>query len=479
MTKKRVDAILVTNSDVTLKAITALVESRAIRSAVIVTSHLYYPNEQEILSALFTKGVEFLPFAAVLSEGDLDRADELARTELEGTSRTTFVASYQNRINILKNQWARERVTQIYDAPQTYSAAGLGVMADVWTEEGVAAFQTERPGRTHFWARLRNRFGLERQYATYRDGQQSYLLVGSAKRIPFAKMPSKRLSLPKLLGKLYILWRVLTGGKALHISCSVHDRHGDARHIFIDGYHPSNYPFSYLGSFHPETTFLVSTPFSGQWFRRFGFAIHVPGELLKPSYFAEKIAERPANTRKRILLLLNHAGDWAAIINRSDTESLVVAICSIAKSLPSADFVIRPHPTAVHPEHEGRYAIARLHDYVAWLGLKNLSVSEATLDNDIAMADICVSEYSMTLVTCYERGKPALVANLTRRRSLMQDYQQFGFAYADSLRSLHETLTDYLADPRKFSAQQAFACRAYNIEIKQGLSAATGDGELS
>jgi hypothetical protein len=208
----------------------------------------------------------------------------------------------------------------------------------------------------------------------------------------------------------------------------------------------------------------------GAWFERFGFPVYMLPDLLQEPAF-QPVQQRQVPVKKaRILLLLNHAGDWAAIINRSDTERLVIAFCELAKELPDTEFLVRPHPTATHPRHEGRYAINRIRDYVSWLGCSNLIVSQSTLEEDIRRADLCISEYSLTLINCYAQGKPALIANLTERRSLMEDYQRFGFAYVETKDALRAAIRNFVTLPNAFIEGQNAAVQHYAEALESPTS---------
>jgi hypothetical protein len=173
------------------------------------------------------------------------------------------------------------------------------------------------------------------------------------------------------------------------------------------------------------------------------------------------------NPLKEIVLVLNHAGDWSALINRSDTDLLVKTFSEIAADFHNLQFKIRPHPTMATPEHEGIRSVHRIKDYITWKGIKNLSVSDSSLQNDLRNGDIFVSEYSQVLIDVFRYGKLGIIANLTGRRSFMRDYERLGFLSANSKEMLKTTIRTAVNDPMGFKKLQNEAATRYNALLKE------------
>lgn len=472
MTKTKIDALLVLNAEISVAAVSRLLESKGIGSAAFVSTHAFYPDEKERLASAVKGRVDFFSFADFLSREELDAIDEQARLELDAaaTLPKRYVTSYENRITLLKNELVQEKVEQAYDFGALFCAGGLGVEKATWAGPRTEAILMARgSGSDHLFRRVLNKLAKFRRYSLYRDSHYAYVVMGAVSRIGLTQPARFSMSLPVILD--WLVAPILKGLRSLpsvRICCSIHDRHPLARFVFVDGYHPSNYPYSYLGSYLKDAVFLVSSELNGRWFQRHGFKTEVAHELLRAPLFREVEIEEA--TQNRVLLLLNHAGDWGAIINRSDTEKLVMALCNVAQRLPNIEFVIRPHPTSIHPKHEGQSAIARLRGFVEWLSCSNISVSRSTLGEDISAADLCISEYSLTLVNCYEQGIPGLIANFTGRHSLMEDYQSFGFAYVDDEDAMFDAISEFATRPGRFSDNQNRACRIYNAELREAAN---------
>lgn len=467
MMKTKVDALFVTNADVPIDIVSSLFEGRDVRSAIFVSTHAYYPDEREKIEALVKDRVDFFSFADFLDRQELNGIDEQARHELDAAAMRprSYIAAYESRVSAIKNELVREKVEQAYNFEALFCANGLGVEQSLWASPNMKPIPAAQDDRKNgFPRRVLNRAARFRRLSLYRDSQYSYLIMGTVRRIGLTQPAHFSINLPVVLDLLVIplLW-ALGSLRSVRICCSIHDPHRLAGFVFVDGYHPSNYPYSYLGSYDKATVFLVSTALAGQWFQRHGFEVEIAHELLHPPLFREIEVEE--QTRKSVLLLLNHAGDWGAIINRSDTDKLVMAFCNVARRLPETEFVIRPHPTSIHPKHEGRSAITRLRGFVEWLSCSNVTMSGATLDEDISGAGLCISEYSLTLINCYERGVPGLIANLSGRQSLMEDYQSFGFAYVDSEDAMFTAISDFVKRPDTFTGNQNRASRTHNANL--------------
>jgi hypothetical protein len=227
--------------------------------------------------------------------------------------------------------------------------------------------------------------------------------------------------------------------------------------VFVDGYHPSNYPRSYLDSY-GDDIFVVRTMFDESWFKTSGKRTIKPPAFLEREHFASCVITRAT----RVLVALTHAGDWTALINRSDTDDLVTATVNMAHKLPQLSFRIRMHPTMSHPAHEGVHSSERIKELVRSANLANLHTSTLDLSEDLAWCEICLSEYSQVLLDALRMGKLGVSVNLTRRRSFMQDYSDLGFFHACSFEEALALLRRIVEDPRGASSKQNRAVVRYN-----------------
>jgi hypothetical protein len=241
--------------------------------------------------------------------------------------------------------------------------------------------------------------------------------------------------------------------------------------IFIDGYHPENYPRSYLDNYGPSI-FIVRNMLDKRWFEKHGRVTIRPPSFIEKPFFLEITAPLQIRT---IVLLLNHAGDWTALINRSDTDLLIREFVSTSALFPNINFIIRPHPGMIHPQHEGGNSIQRIRNFVAWSGLNNLEVSSCSLDEDFSRGDFFVSEYSQTLLDAYLMGKPGCIANFSGRRSFMEAFERYGFPALAPDEGLKEALTSILEHPSLHIIKQNIAVCNYNSSLEQFLSGMEDD----
>ena len=235
------------------------------------------------------------------------------------------------------------------------------------------------------------------------------------------------------------------------------DAIGRELHIFVDGYHPSNYPRSYLDMY-LSGTFVSASVMSKGWFEQHGRRVRPPYTFQRSEPFLPCTTSAVAT----VVLLMNHAGDWTALINRSDSDKLIAAFGELARAVPQLRFVLRLHPTMAHPSHEGVHSVERIRRFVSELALPNLALSGAPLEEDLARGDLFLSEYSQVLIDVWRSGKLGVAVNLTSRRSFMDDYEQLGFGAVSNFAALRDLLGGSAARLGELVAQQNAARAALN-----------------
>jgi len=201
---------------------------------------------------------------------------------------------------------------------------------------------------------------------------------------------------------------------------------------------------------------------------------------MKPPKFLEREYFAPCSVGSagRVLVALNHAGDWTAVINRSDTDDLVVVAVELARRSPDVVFRVRLHPTMNHPAHEGVRSSHRMTEFVRGVNLANLHVSTQPLDEDLRWCDLCLSEYSQVLLDALRSGKLGLSLNVTKRRSFMQDYTDVGFFHAENLDDASCMLQRMVADPIGAACLQNKAVERYNGLLADWLEERRHPSEL-
>lgn len=223
-----------------------------------------------------------------------------------------------------------------------------------------------------------------------------------------------------------------------------------------DGHFPRDYTTSAMLALRRTDAFVPSNPFSEKWARECGWGVVRLTGYADPSF---SLVESGHGTGPRkILLALNHAGDWSPFIHRSDTDWLVQEALGIASQEPDILLRVRPHPTMSHSEHEGAGSLERLKALVKLEGSEGVQFTTGPLEDDLAWADVVVSEYSQVLIDAWRSGKLGISFNPTGRRSFVQEYADLGFAQVDDA----SALTNQLKDLQRLQESQNRAVEAYN-----------------
>jgi len=475
-------AVFVVNQDVSLEGLRRHARAQSVQHALIVSTHQPYPDELREFQRLVRKA-ELLTFADLLTEEEMSACDERARqemlTRLATHGRRRCAAYYMARVRRFKNEKVCAKVGLLRPGARIFHMDGLGIDCEVWKSAGSKPLAETKGSvvRSSLISRFRRLLCGEVHLLTGQMQDQRALVLGSIRRISLAAGVSAhritwpldwRLT-PTTANAAALAWAV--GAKTFRslppIYTSVHQYNlglsmfaaccGQTLHILVDGHHPSNYPASYIDLF-GEGVFVATNPLSAEWFRQHGRQV-VPGHWFQATPRFDRCEQ---STIRRIMLVLNHAGDWTALIERCDTDRLVLAFLDVAKQWPTLEFIIRIHPTMATPEHEGVHAIRRIEALVTGCGLPNLELSNRSLEEDLGRGDLYISEYSQVLIDAWQRGKLGAAVNLTRRRSFMSDYAYLGFPQAASNCDLAALVRGMVEDPDGAVTRQNRAVTRFN-----------------
>ncbi len=503
MNTMALDALFVINQACSFDEMQAVCAAHRFKTVVVVTTHRVYPAEQQILAALAPQ-VEICSFSDLLSESDMLACDQIALQSMARYNhpREPFdVSCFMALSTYAKNWLIHQHLAERYHVVSSYYLPGLGVAADYW-QPIATLLGSATPGMPVYLkllvfarrvlapvVRHAHRLWLMMPQAGYRirHAGQHYLFFASLKRLHIRPdVTLERLGrLSVVLPLLFLAPAHLLGipaqhplrqqirnqlGHHAHWCMTIHDYQQDLAGllgevlVFVDGYHPSNYPRSYI-DLYADNLFVVRTMFDERWFVTHG------KRVLKPPAFIEQEFFEPCRPMlsSHVLVALNHAGDWTALINRSDTDELVLATAELARTFPTLQFRLRAHPTMSRPEHEGLNAIERIRRFVQALKLPNLKLSTGDLAADLAWCDLCLSEYSQVLLDALKSGCLGLAVNLTSRRSFMQDYADCGFFQATNQQQLIDMLQFISEQPDLACVQQNRAVASYNRRLSAWL----------
>lgn len=496
-----VDALFLVNQACPPSTVASICANSAFKRVLIVATCRLFGFEVSILrDEAPTTQFLITTVSDWLTDEEMERCDAAATLQLASRLHEPGLLIAYARIfstNSLdrKNALLLEKVSRSYKWRQAFYFEGLGVSGNVWRRVGrrigghgsVATRSAASLAGSILRVFVLAKFLLRSTVLeVVQWGGRTYLFT-STRRIPLnprVAVGRRTLGFIEKLSLCARCWsirvpRILREGfPDAILATTIHrfpawmaDEEGSFL-VFLDGFHPSNYPRTYLDQY-GACSFAAVDPLSVEWFRRHGCrVIPAPGFVL-----AEPMREPLPMRVRGVLLALNHAGDWTSLINRSDTDALVDAFCAVAEKLPEVEFVVRPHPTMDDPAHEGAGSKERLLRRVECAGLHNLRVSRDSLEDDLAANEVVVSEYSQVLIDAYRQGKLGLIVNVTGRRSFMSDYESLGFASVTDEESMLEWLRAVAMDPDQMLRRQSAAVAAYNQAQLEWMQSERGRNE--
>lgn len=469
-----VDLLIAFNQNFSIEAIRQLTLGR--RKAVFLSSHQLFRNELDAMASLGLQDFRVLTFSDLLSDTELEAIDNRVSASLEHAPPLDFIPRFSEGINYEKNALAYSKLIERYNFLEIHACSGLGISTRFWKEKE-AHLHGELPSTD--WGIL-DRVRAKANHLmsvvpvhVVKSGSTEYLFYGPVRRLRFVEGTQVESSAVRILfGGFDRFVRQRSRRGTVIPSTTIHGftdpallKHRDL-HIFIDGFHPPNYTRSYI-NFYGDAIFVTRTMFDNQWFTQNGKrTIKLPALIRKDAM--KKVSA--VGKIRTVIALLNHAGDWSALINRSDTDRLVAAVAELSERFQHINFVVRVHPTMIHEHHEGRNSIQRIKEYVRWINRSNLSVSQLELHEDFERGDLFLSEYSQTAIDAAGMGKRILITNLTGRRSFMKCYEDLGFPVVASSTELVSRLEDQLSDPTNGDRQQNEAVDLYNRMLDDYLA---------
>lgn len=494
-------AVIVAHQDVSWDDISRFLAKRDVRAAILLTTHHLFRTERVALTHKCPIDWAFAECADFLSDAEMAECDEEATRRLSDSRHRmarlgTYASEFMSLSQRLKNERLLGKVKAIAGSAVLCYAAGLGVDGGVWAAAGGVALQHEEipdppqaatcmPAGSsgllrRFAARVRREFvgGMPLEATVVYDAVNCYVFLTSTKRLHFEAAYKQKRTIQISAMRLKVLRR-LHSGESLYkralkctalrgrnpILCTTIHEYTPSMicddvplWVFTDGFHPSNYPRSYVDAY-ADTQIVVDCPLSAQWFSKYGYRVlHAPSFIKRPVMAHVKYG-RPV---RNVLLALNHAGDWTSLVNRSDTDRLVESFVQTASRFPHLRFIVRAHPSMSHPSHEGRLARIRLRKFCQDAGCPNVDFSSRALEEDLSCADVCVSEYSQVLIEAMRRGILSIIVNVTGRRSFMADYERLGFPCASSNDELAQTVGTCVENPATAASRQNAAVDRYN-----------------
>jgi hypothetical protein len=493
-----VDALFVIHQDTDLNRLGGICREKGFSTVVVLSTHYLLKHEHE-RALQCASSTEILSFAQLLSDPEMSSCDERATHDLLNSSgpensHRAYISRFMRKTVHYRNVLVHEKVNRMYQPRTVYFDDGLGVDKRCWSAYGgipVTRLRTWLGRRLKATARQLAKDFRESTtpipVTAVSNGSVCYVFFSSLKRVQISdqvQIHPAAISYPQKAPFFYsartrkrlvdhFMDSLPPGFGEPRLATTFHQYHhglteiGRPLYLFVDGYFPTNYPRSYLDMYPDNCIFVTNHMFNAGWFQRHHRRTCISFPFLKPPVM--RLIEIPlSRPLKTVLLALNHAGDWTSLINRSDTDVLLEAFADIASRFPGLDFIVRPHPTMATPAHEGVHALERLRGYIGWRKISNLCLSAYPLERDLQRGDIFVSEYSQVLIDALQAGKLGILANLTSRRSFMENYEALGFISVNSVSGLEKLIRKTITRPQEAVERQNQAAQKYNARLKEG-----------
>ncbi|MBT3393563.1 MAG: hypothetical protein HN411_00420 [Waddliaceae bacterium] len=494
-----------------------------------LSTHLLFDKEREKIQQHCNKKLCFVSFYEFLSQEEMEYCDgEADKVVLEkyGT-REDKLTQYYKAIKRLKNETVYKNLADKYDLKEKILLADdLGIDKDVWKghdfEERITHdYEHIKPVRK---VRKKKPF-LQRVFsenAIIKVGGKKYYFYGSINRVKqyldddkaiIAQIPRwekillyiiKKLCKKTLLYKRrnakkpYHLFNVLAhtassvlkaikGYNVYDIIAPIHEDNdiygymtlflGNTMAYLQDGFLPSYYPSVYLKYRIWADRYFVWDDLSKGIFERHGLKHEKWEGFRKMPLLPVEHVSRPL---KKAVFLSSGTGDWTALKNRSDEDLAFMAFVEAARKNPHIQFVYRPHPLWLHPNHQGVRSIDRIIEYAKEIALPNFVVSDGAKkegenfikDGEVSMApttikeemktsDIIFGDHSQTLLTSAQQGKIIASVSLVKRKEFFYDYTNIGFPILRSAEDISDFINKVEND-KNFVEEYNKAVKRYN-----------------
>ena len=481
------DNIVVITQNVKLESLHLLREHLQGKETLVFSTQLVFENEATLIREQLGTECVFVNFTHLMSDSDFAHCDEEAYSNSQRS-----VAVYYDEIRLLKNKMAVERLLARYPCVNRLLVCDdLGLDADVWIENGFKKVvceyyhtpvdsATKPVGKIQAVINNCKKFYSADIYKAFYQGQK-HLFFGSLNRIGYRfDMDFVKASKWENIKYIFVFFMV----KALHIypknkvirMSTLHESikwnfpiHPNLNlKIIQDGYLPPNYTSKYL-LFHGPYVEFYTWDVEGK--KTFDYH-HLKSRVIP---FRKKIyLPEPAFPYKvkKVLCVASGAGDWTALKNRSNEDSMIEAFGKVAAMFPDIEFIYRCHPVWIHPQHQGVNSINRAAEYIHWLNLPNLKLSSnipnavedgkfrlsfkrSSFEEDLKDVDIVFGEHSISMIDAAFKQILFCSVNVTGRRDLFCGISAMGFPHCESIEDIPNLLRSLTTPEFKASYEQA------------------------
>lgn len=484
------DNIVVITQNVKLDSLHLIRNKLKGQDTLVFSTQLVFDNEAKIIQEQLGVRCVFTNFSQIMDDSDFEKCDIDAYSDS-----LTTATQYYSEIRRIKNQIAVDRLLNKYPCNNRLIVCDdLGIDDEPWLERGFIRVKCEyyhspepsSPVRNNMVHRLSAVFKTIKRFydypifISYYKGQK-HLFFGSLNRIGYRcdisfSEASKWENIKFILGYYWFkFFKSFPKNDVIRMS-TIHEsnRWPFPHHpnyntkIIQDGYLPPNYSSKYLLFHGPYVEFYTWDTEGCKTFIYHNLKNRVL-PFRKKLYLPKPVF--PKNIRK-ILCVASGAGDWTALKNRSDEDSMMVAFGKVAAMFPEIEFVYRCHPVWIHPQHQGVNSINRAAEYIHWLGLPNLKLSSnipnaeedgrfrlsyqrSSFEEDLKDVDIVFGEHSISMIDAAFKGILFCSVNVTGRRDLFEGITGMGFPHCESIEEIESLLDCISTESFKDSYEKA------------------------
>lgn len=421
-------------------------------SHLVITSHMLFDFEKDAIKKNTNREIDFKCFGD-FTDTAFSICDEQAY--INSKRWLNFLSIYQRKyidsLIFWKNKLIHEKIQKMngdlnyHVFCNPYDQFNLGISYSYWSNEAQIHPTSDRRSKTfytikkisenaifflpaYFSNAIKSVLIPRKMYMLVRD-KKKYEILLSKKRVSkqiteISKTIYSLILLEFLKGRTFIspLHQCAT---LLNISPLIDRRRYK---IIQDAYRPTDYtPYYFVRSYH-SVAYIPKYYFDKELFANEGFhCLPVMNYQDNGLLRVDSPQLRDRFTNLTVVFSLNHAGDWTALISRSDTDILIQHASDLAKLFPNIKFVIRLHPTMNDERGEGPVSKTRVSNFLSGLDLENIEVSDLSLLEDIERGDLFMTEYSLSVLQALEKGKPAVFLNFTNRVNFVSELQDCGF----------------------------------------------------
>lgn len=490
--RKAIDTLFVINQDIDLFKIFKLHKKNKIKNCLILTTHYLFKNEKSEIKNILADKATIKTFSDFLSDSEMEECDYKANAFIEQAKIKLYGGEYTKKYIELslayKNELVAQKIEEHYNIKNIYFNTNLGINNKTWEKRNGKNLNYKNiflkiPKKVFVLvcSTLKEIFSFfkKTEITIIKDIDYVYVFFTSTKRINFNKITIikdifkninflnlniKKNSKTQIVQR-YIKFLSDKFSLPAKICTTIHEynhlflKNFDEEniYIFVDGYLPSNYTKYNLDSY--IGTFVSKNMFDHVWFKKFNKKTIKKNSLVEIPMMSTNIVIPKINN---IILTPGHAGDWSALINRSDQDILIESFINLSKKIKNINFVITVHPSMISQNHQGLNSLKRIEKYINSLNLNNLTISDIPVDKIIEKGDIFISEYSQVLLDLFKMGKIGIITNLTNRRSFMKDYEDLGYLHVKNEQELFDMISGIIRNPKDYTERQRIASIKYN-----------------